>query len=296
MTRDKKGTYDRPPRTFRDFIGHDHPVFKPESDRYHLYVSYACPWATRTLIYRHLKGLAEHISVSVVHPDMLDEGWQFDGSYPGATEDHLFGSRYLREVYLKAQPDITTSVTVPVLWDKKTQTIVNNESSEIIRMFNSSFNDLTGNRDDYYPEARRPEIDELNDIIYHAVNNGVYRAGFAKTQEAYDEAVTSLFKALDDLDQRLAHQPFLLGEEITEADLRLIPTLLRFDLVYVVHFKCNVKQIKDYPHLRRYTKQLYELPAITKSTQLDHIKRHYYYSHAGINPNRIIPRGPDEIF
>jgi len=293
---DKKGSYDRQPRSFRDFISQSHPIFKPELGRYHLYVSYACPWATRALIYRNLKDLEAHTSVSVVHPDMLDEGWTFDGSYIGATKDHLFGFQYLREVYQKADETVTTSVTVPVLWDKKTNTIVNNESSEIIRMFNGSFNELTGNQDDYYPKEKVAEIDTLNKKIYSAVNNGVYKAGFAKTQEAYDIAVTSLFKTLDELDAILSENKYLTGNAMTEADLRLIPTLLRFDIVYVTHFKCNIRQIKDYKYLSRYTKELYEIPAIKKATNLDHIKRHYYYSHGSINPYRIIPKGPNEIF
>jgi len=292
----KKGSYDRQPRSFRDFISNDHPIFKPESKRYHLYVSYACPWATRTLIYRSLKGLNEHISVSVVSPDMLDEGWVFDETYPGSTEDHLFGLKYLKEVYQKADSNITTSVTVPVLWDKKTNTIVNNESSEIIRMLNTSFNELTGNVEDYYPEDKRAKIDELNDKIYGAVNNGVYKTGFAKTQEAYDEAVESLFATLDELDEMLDQNRYLLGDDITEADLRLIPTLLRFDIVYFTHFKCNVRQIKDYKNLSRYTRDLYELSAVKETNNFDHIKRHYYYSHETINPYRIIPRGPNEVF
>jgi len=296
VSSDKQGAYDRQPRTFLDFISKDHPVFKPESNRYHLYVSYACPWATRVLIYRNLKGLAPHISVSVVHPDMLEEGWVFDGYFDGATEDHLFGFRYLSEVYKKADPNITTSVTVPVLWDKKTNTIVNNESADIIRMFDTSFNDLTGNTTDYYPPDKRAEIDLLNDTIYHTVNNGVYKAGFAKTQEAYDTAVKLLFQTLDELDEILATKKYLTGDEVTEADLRLIPTLLRFDLVYVTHFKCNVKQIKEYKNLSRYTKDLYDLSAIKETTNFDHIKRHYYFSHATINPYRIIPQGPDTLF
>ncbi|MFK7827119.1 MAG: glutathione S-transferase family protein [Oligoflexales bacterium] len=293
---DTKGAYDRLPRTFREFISLDHPEYKPESNRYHLYISYACPWATRTLIYLKLKNLQEHISVSAVHPDMLDEGWVFDNSYPGATEDHLFGSKYLREVYQKADPTITTSVTVPVLWDKKTSTIVNNESAEIIRMFNTSFNSLTGNNIDFYPEDKRGQIDEMNNKIYGTVNNGVYKTGFAKTQESYDEAISLLFNTLDELDEILGEKRFLTGNEITEADLRLIPTLLRFDIVYVTHFKCNIRRIKDYKNLSRYTKELYEIPAIKDATNLDHIKRHYYYSHETINPYRIIPKGPHEIF
>jgi len=242
----KKGCYDRPPRTFRDFISDDHDTFKPETGRYHLYVSYACPWATRTLIYRKLKSLEQHITVSYVHPDMLEQGWKFDPSFAAATVDDVFGYTYLHQVYQKADPTITTSVTVPVLWDKKTNTIVNNESSEIIRMFNASFNQLTGNDEDFYPEALRSDIDELNNQIYHSVNNGVYKTGFAKTQKSYDEAVDVLFSTLDELDERLENNKYLLGDTLTEADLRLIPTLLRFDIVYVTHFKCNVRRISDY--------------------------------------------------
>ena len=296
VTSDKDGSYARIPRSFLDVISSESTVYKPESKRYHLYVSYACPWAHRTLIYRKLKGLEEHISVSVVHPDMLMDGWIFDDRYPEATKDYLFNARFLREIYQKADPQITTSVTVPVLWDTKTNTIVNNESSEIIRMFNSSFNGLTGNDNDYYPEDKRTVIDQLNDKIYSAVNNGVYRTGFAKTQEAYDEAVSALFKMLDELNDILAKNKYLTGDEITEADLRLIPTLLRFDIVYVTHFKCNWKRLKDYEHLGRYARQLYEIPAIKETTNLEHIKRHYYYSHESINPYRIVPKGPDVLF
>jgi glutathionyl-hydroquinone reductase len=293
---DKKGAYDRLPRTFRDYISENNSVYKPESGRYHLYVSYACPWACRTLIYRKLKDLDPHISVSVVHPDMMENGWFFDESYDGSTEDHLFGAKYLSEVYQKADTNITTSVTVPVLWDKKINTIVNNESSEIIRMFNSSFNQLTKNYDDYYPVDLKNEIDHFNNKVYPAVNNGVYRTGFAQTQKAYDEAVKFLFDTLDELDEVLSKNKYLTGDKITEADLRLIPTLLRFDIVYVTHFKCNIRQIKDYKNLSRYTKELYDIPAIKETTNLDHIKRHYYYSHEGINPYRIIPSGPNKIF
>lgn len=293
---DKKGEFEREARSFRDFISMQHPTFKPESKRYHLYVSYACPWAHRTLIYRKLKGLEKHISVSVVHPDVLNDGWIFDKSYQDATADHLFDFKYLREVYQKADAGISTSVSVPILWDKKTKTIVNNESSEIIRMFNSSFNQLTGNTNDYYPEAKRERIDHLNNRIYLAINNGVYRTGFARTQQAYDTAVVDLFSELDQLNDLLDKNKYLTGDTISEADLRLIPTLLRFDIVYYTHFKCNIKRIRDYNNLSRYVKDLYEIAAIEETTNLDHIKRHYYYSHASINPFRIVARGPDEIF
>lgn len=295
ITTDDSGAYDRLPRTFLDTIEDSHPIFQPELGRYHLYVSYACPWATRTLIYRQLKDLTDHISVSVVHPDMLEDGWIFDSSFPGATEDHLFRKKFLREIYQKADPSITTSVTVPILWDKKTETIVNNESSQIIRILNTAFNDLTGNHIDFYPQEKRTEIDRLNDMIYNNVNNGVYKSGFALTQSAYDDAVTKLFETLDYLDEQLTHSKFLVGDEITEADLRLIPTLLRFDAVYVTHFKCNIRRIVDYKNLHRYMQDMLEVPAIKDTCNIDHIKRHYYYSHEQINPYRIIPKGPSNI-
>lgn len=295
ITSDKIGAYDRLPRTFLDNISYDHPVFQPESGRYHLYVSYACPWATRTLIYRQLKGLEPHIGVSVVHPDMLEDGWKFDASFPAATKDHLYGKTFLREIYQLADPGITTSVTVPILWDKKNETIVNNESSQIIRIFNSAFNDLTGNKDDYYPKAKRAEIDQLNTLIYESVNNGVYKCGFALTQEAYDFAVSELFERLNELDQILSKSKFLVGDRVTEADLRLVPTLLRFDAVYVTHFKCNIKRIIDYKNLHRYMQDLLCMAAIKDTCYMDHIKRHYYYSHEQINPYRIIPKGPIDL-
>jgi putative glutathione S-transferase len=295
ITSDKKGSYDRKPRTFRDVISNDHPVFKAESGRYHLYVSYACPWAHRTLIYRALKGLEEHISISVVHPDMLDNGWSFSTDFAGATGDSLFANDYLYQVYQRAQPDINTSVTVPILWDKKTEQIVNNESSEIIRILNTAFNDLTGNLDDYYPSNLQSEIDTWNDKIYGHVNNGVYRSGFAQNQQAYEEAVTGLFKVLDELDAHLENKDFLVGDQLTEADIRLIPTLLRFDIVYYVHFKTNLRRIMDYKNLSRYCKNLYQLDAIKSTTNFDHIKRHYYYSHETLNPQRIVPVGPLEF-
>ena len=296
VTSDEEGAYDRLTRTFRDYISHDHPVYKPELNRYHLYVSYACPWACRTLIYRHLKGLEDYVSVSVVHPDMLDNGWYFSTEFSGSTHDHINGFSFLREVYQWADPYVNTSVTVPILWDIKTQSIVNNESSEIIRIFNSRFDELTGNAKDYYPAVLRDEIDELNKLIYHGVNNGVYKVGFAKNQSVYDRAVKELFETLDTLEKRLETRKYLLGIVLTEADIRLIPTLLRFDLVYYVHFKCNYRRIKDYPNLHRYMKDLYQIPAIKAATNFDHIKRHYYFSHKQINPYRIVPTGPEDIF
>jgi putative glutathione S-transferase len=251
----------------------------------------ACPWAHRTLIFRALKGLEEYIDVSVVSPDMLDKGWVFDG-YEGASEDHLFGFDYMHQVYTKAKADITSRVTVPVLWDKKHNTIVNNESAELIRIFNSAFNDLTGNTQDYYPKHLREEIDEINEYVYHNVNNGVYKAGFATTQEAYEEAVKALFDALDNLEERLSTQRYLVGDTLTEADWRLFTTLIRFDPVYVGHFKCNLKRIADYPALSNYVKELYQMDGIAQTTNFDHIKRHYYFSHTMINPTQVVPKGP----
>ena len=296
ITSDDSGSYKRIPRSFRDSISKDHPTFKPETNRYHLYVSYACPWAHRTLIYRELKNLVDHISVSVVHPDMLENGWTFQKDENGIGGDDLYQNEFLYQTYQLAQKDISTSVTVPILWDKQNKTIVNNESSEIIRIFNDAFNDLTGNSLDYYPKDLQAPINELNELIYSNVNNGVYLSGFAKGQKAYEEAVLNLFKTLDLLEERLEGQDFLVGNRLTEADLRLIPTLLRFDPVYVTHFKCNLKRIKDYKNLSRYTKSLYELEAVKKTTNFDHIKRHYYYSHEMLNPQRIIPLGPKDIF
>ena len=295
ITSDEKGSYARLPRTFENKISSDDAAYTPDSERYHLYVSYACPWATRALIYRKLKSLEDHISLDVVHPDLLEEGWAFDDSYPGATKESLYGYKFLRQLYQKSDPNVTTSVTVPVLWDKQTETIVNNESSQVIRIFNSAFNELTGNNENYYPDHLQEEIDKLNDWIYNSVNNGVYKCGFAKTQESYDEAVTALFEALDELDQRLAKSKYLIEDILTEADLRLIPTLLRFDVAYVTHFKCNIKRIIDYKHLSRYVNDLMTIPAIKDSTKFDHIKRHYYFSHKEINPYRIVPAGPELI-
>lgn len=295
VSSDKKGSFDRKARTFRDSISQDHPEFKPETGRYHLYVSYACPWAHRTLIYRALKGLEKYISVNVVHPDMLEMGWSFDADFPGATGDELFGKNYLHQIYQQAQSDVTTSATVPILWDKKTGKIVNNESSEIIRILNSAFNQLTGNTDDYYPTELHAEIDAWNEKIYHNVNNGVYRSGFAKNQQAYEEAVTGLFEVLDEIEAHLEGKDYLVGNQLSEADIRLIPTLLRFDIVYYGHFKTNLRRISDYRNLSRYTHNLYQLDAVKKTTNFEHIKRHYYYSHESVNPYRIVPMGPAEF-
>ncbi len=292
ITSDESGAYDRIPRSFLDGVSKDHQKFQPEKDRYHLYVSYACPWAHRTLIYRKLKGLEDFISFDVVSPDLLENGWTFDTDFEGATGDRVNDLNYLYQIYQKADPEISTSSTVPILWDKKNKTIVNNESSEIIRIFNGAFNHLTNNVKDYYPSELRDQIDVWNEEIYDNVNNGVYKAGFAKTQKAYDEAVSKLFTTLDKIEKHLADHKFLVADKLTEADIRLVPTLLRFDIVYFTHFKCNVRMIKDYPNLSRYLKSLYNIEAIKNTTNFDHIKRHYYYSHDALNPFRIVPKGP----
>ena len=265
--------------------------FKAESGRYHLYVSHACPWAHRTMIFRHLKALDTHISVSVVHPLMLDNGWSF-ATDEFATGDTLYQSDFLYQIYQKSKPDVTGRVTVPVLWDKQTEQIVSNESSEIIRMFNSAFDAITGNRLDFWPAARRNAIEMINDDIYQHINNGVYRAGFATKAPAYDEAVTDLFDALDRVEARLGENRYLLGDDITEADWRLFTTLIRFDPVYVSHFKCNLRRIADYPALSGYLRELYQMPGIAETVVMPHIKTHYYTSHRNLNPTGIVPKGP----
>lgn len=267
--------------------------FKAEKNRYHLYVSYACPWAHRTLIMRAWKGLEDFIDVSVVHPLMLEHGWELRTDFPDATGDTLYGFSKLYELYLKADPHYSGRVTVPVLWDIKLQTIVSNESSEILRMLNSAFDGLGAKPGDFYSEALRSEIDRLNTLIYPNVNNGVYRAGFATTQDAYDEAVHALFKTLDDLDALLSSRRFLAGDTVTEADLRLWTTLVRFDAVYVTHFKCDHKRIVDYPHLQRLLKEIYAMPGVAATVKMDHIRHHYFRSHKTINPYGIISIGPE---
>jgi putative glutathione S-transferase len=269
--------------------------FEAEAGRYHLYVSLACPWAHRTLIFRKLKKLEDMIDVSVVHHFMGDQGWTFETD-EAATGDRLFGADRLHQIYTRAKSDYTGRVTVPVLWDKKTGTIVSNESSEIIRMFNSAFDGLTGDTQDFYPEALRAEIDAVNERVYDTVNNGVYKSGFATTQEAYEEAVTPLFETLDWLEERLSRQRYLVGDRITEADWRLFTTLVRFDPVYVGHFKCNIRRIADYPNLSAYTRELYQMPGVAGTVNMHHIKAHYYGSHETINPTRIVPAGPDIDF
>jgi len=265
--------------------------FAAEPGRYHLYVSHACPWAHRTLIFRKIKKLEQVISVSVVNPYMGPTGWSFE-TYPGATPDTVNQAEHMYQVYLLAQPDYSGIVTVPVLWDKKRKTIVNNESSEIIRMFNSAFAGHAEPSADYYPEALCGDIDAINAFVYDNVNNGVYRVGFARTQQAYNEAFDRLFDALDHLEHLLGKQRYLVAGQITEADWRLFTTLLRFDAVYVGHFKCNARRIYDYPNLHNYLLELYQIPGIDETVNMDHIKQHYYTSHPEINPTGIVPRGP----
>src|SRR4051812_11730272 len=297
------GAFVRGESPFRNWITPDGAAgpsgeggFPAEAGRYHLYVSYACPWAHRTMIFRALKGLADLISVSVVSPKMPDEtGWSFKTD-EGSTGDALYGSEYLYNIYQKARPDHTGRVTVPVLWDKQRQTIVNNESADIIRMLNTAFNGLTGNDDDYYPEPLRPSIDAINKRIYDTVNNGVYKSGFATRQAAYETAVNELFASLDWIEGILGENAYLAGDRVTEADWRLFTTLVRFDAVYFGHFKCNIRQIADYPHISHYLKGLIATPGVRDTVHIDHIKTHYYWSHTRINPTRIVPVGPELDF
>ncbi|UWR37316.1 glutathione S-transferase family protein [Sulfitobacter sp. W074] len=298
-TKSSGGKFERAAAKFRNWVTADGSAgpsgdggFKAESGRYHLYVSYACPWAHRALIFRQLKGLEDHIGVSVVHPDMLGEGWTFDGDFPGATGDTLFGLPYARDIYTRADPNFTGRVTVPILWDKERETIVSNESAEIIRMFNSAFDELTGNSDDYHPAALHDRIEEVNARVYDTLNNGVYKSGFATTQEAYDAAVHPLFDTLDWIEDILSQNRYLAGDKMTEADWRLFTTLVRFDKVYHLHFKCNRKRIVDYPNIWAYTRELYQVPGVAETVNFDHIVRHYHYSHDTINPHRIIPINP----
>ncbi|MDF2231113.1 glutathione S-transferase family protein [Albimonas sp. CAU 1670] len=294
------GSFQRSESSFRNWVTADGAPgpsgeggFKAESGRYHLYVSLACPWAHRTLILREAKGLAEHIGVSVVHPDMLDDGWTFDESFPGATGDTLMGKRFLREIYLEADPGATTRVTVPVLWDKERGTIVSNESAEIIRMFDQAFDAVAGPSERLWPEDLREAIEPVNARIYDTLNNGVYKAGFATTQEAYEAAVRPLFETMDWLEARLGRSRWLMGDRLTEADWRLYTTLARFDAVYFGHFKCNIRRLCDMPALWAYARELYQRPEARSTTDFAHIKRHYHYSHESINPHRIVPLGPE---
>ncbi len=269
--------------------------FKAEAGRYHLYVSYACPWAHRTLIFRKLKGLEDIISLSVTHWLMVENGWTFTPDR-GVVADSINGADFMHQVYTAADADYSGRVTVPVLWDKQTETIVSNESSEIIRMFNSAFDGLGAVPGDCYPEPLRAEIDRINEVVYDTLNNGVYKAGFATTQDAYEAAVTPLFVTLDDLERRLGETRYLTGPAITEADWRAFTTLIRFDAVYVGHFKCNLKRIADYPALSGYLRDLYQQPGIAETVHMDHIKNHYYASHHTINPTGVVPLGPEQDF
>ena len=290
----EEGEYVRKDSQFRKTIS----AADAEKDRYHLYVSYACPWAHRTLIFRKLKKLEDIISLSVVHPYMDNEGWDFKENFPAATGDTLYNSVRLHEIYTRAEPEYSGIVTVPVLWDKKTQTIVNNESSEIIRIFNTAFNHLIEDDEarklDLYPQDKRNEIDLVNKKVYDNINNGVYRTGFATTQAAYEKAYNKLFNALDEMEQILSQQRYLTGNQISEADWRLFVTLIRFDVVYVGHFKCNKKRIFDYPNLYNFMLELYQWQGVADTTFFDHIKYHYYYSHDMVNPTRIVPLGPEQ--
>jgi len=289
---DTQGRFMRNPTKFRNWVKADSSTdFQPESGRYHLYVSYACPWAHRTLIMRKLKGLEEAITLSIVDPFMDEEGWVFSDA-PGCIPDTVNGARYLREVYVKADPKCTGRVTVPILWDKETGTIVNNESREIIRMFDTEFAAIANSDISFYPDDLQAQIDQTIDAIYQPINNGVYRSGFATTQNAYEEAVTELFKALEHWEGILGKQRYLCSDRLTEADWCMFTTLLRFDPVYYVHFKCNLNRIVDYPNLWNYLKDLYQQPGVKETCNLEHIKQHYYKSHPFINPTRIVPKGP----
>ena len=297
------GKFERSTSKFRNWVTADGSAgpsgksgFQAQSGRYHLYVSYACPWAHRALIFRALKDLTDHISVSVVHPDMMEDGWTFATDFEGATGDTLFGSDFLRDIYIKADPNFTGRVTVPVLWDKAQNTIVSNESAEIIRMFNNAFNEITGNTDDYWPTDLREQIADINERVYETVNNGVYKAGFATSQDAYDDAVHPLFDSLAWLESILENNRFLAGDKLTEADWRLFTTLARFDLVYHTHFKCNHKRLTDYPNLWAYTRQLYQHADIAETVHFDHIVRHYHFSQITVNPHQIIPITPTVDF
>ncbi len=297
-SRSESGQFIRKPTVFHNYVtadGSPGPTgtggFAAERGRYHLYVSLACPWAHRTLIFRKLKKLEDVISVSVTEALLGKMGWQF-GTEPGATFDTVNGKAVLADIYVLADPHYSGRSSVPVLWDKKQRAIVNNESSEIIRMLNSAFDAFTDVRTDYYPAALRPEIDRINELVYSTVNNGVYRAGFATTQSAYEEAARALFATLDQLEERLSRQRYVAGGQLTEADWRLFTTLIRFDAVYYSHFKCNVRRIVDYPNLSNYLRELYQVPGVADTVSLDHIKRHYYGSHRNVNPTGIVPIGP----
>jgi len=298
-TKNNDGEFRRQDSRFRSWLTADGQAgptgeagFKAEKGRYHLYVSLACPWAHRTLIFRQLKNLQEYIDVTVVDAVMLENGWEFSGS----KSEPLYDFNYAYELYLKADSQYEGRVTVPILWDKKTETIVSNESSEIIRMFNSAFNHLTDNHDDYYPEELHEKIDAINDRVYDSINNGVYRAGFATTQDAYESAFHQLFDALDWVEGLLTNQRYLAGDTLTEADWRLFTTLIRFDAVYFGHFKTNKKMLASYPAISGYVRELYQVPGVAETVNFEHIKTHYYASHLTINPTGVIPLGPEQDF
>jgi putative glutathione S-transferase len=302
ISRTKEGRFIRPAPIFRNFVTRDGSPgpsgeggFAAEAGRYHLYISLACPWAHRTLIFRALKKLESAVSVSITEPLYGKTGWEF-GTARSGTSDTVNGKTTLAEIYLLADPRYTGRVSVPVLWDKKRRTIVNNESSEIIRMLNSAFDAFTDERTDYYPAQLRGEIDAVNDVIYTNINNGVYRAGFATSQEAYEEAAYGIFDTLDKIEERMSRQRFLTGRHLTEADWRLFTTLVRFDTVYYSHFKCNLRRIADYPNLWNYTRDLYQVPGVAETVSIDHIKRHYYGSQRQVNPTGIVPIGPQIDF
>ena len=298
-TAESGGRFIRSEAQFRNWVTADGSAgptgtggFKAEPGRYHLYVSHACPWAHRVMIFRSIKGLGDAISVSVVNWFMGDKGWNFAAG-PGMVADPLHDAKYLYEIYLATDANYSGRVTVPILWDKHTNQIVNNESSELIRMLNTAFDTCGAAPGDYYPEALRSDIDSINARVYDTVNNGVYKCGFATTQEAYNEAIDPLFDTLEWLEDMLDGRQYLLGDDITEADWRLFTTLIRFDPVYVGHFKCNVKRIVDYPNLWRFTRSLYAYPGVEETVHFDHIKNHYYGSHESINPTRVVPQGPE---
>ena len=293
------GKFVRSEAQFRNWITPDGEAgpsgksgFKAEAGRYHLFVAYACPWAHRTLIYRSLKGLEDMIDVSVVHWFMGDKGWTFADDEDNIVGDRLFGSEFAHQIYTRADPNYSGRVTVPILWDKQEQTIASNESSEIIRMFNSAFDAVGAKPGDYYPQAHRDRIDEINDRVYNTLNNGVYKCGFATSQKAYDEAVVPLFDTLDYLEGLLSENRYLVGDQTTEADWRTFPTLARFDSIYHGHFKCNIRRLSDYPNLWAYTRDLYQHPGISGTLNFAHNKQHYYASHETVNPTRIVPKGP----
>ncbi len=293
----EEGEFKRMESSFRNWITADGSAgpsgesgFKAEPGRYHLYISEACPWAHRTVIFRKLKKLEQVIGVSCVEAEMLDQGWSFTES--GEYGDSLYSYRFMHQLYTRADPEFTGQITVPVLWDKQKNTIVNNESSEIIRMLNSAFNEYTEVETDYYPEALRQKIDAVNQPIYDNINNGVYRCGFATSQQAYDKSFDALFNELEKIEEVLGNQRYLLGQQLTEADWRLFTTLIRFDAVYYGHFKCNLKRIIDYPNMYNYLCELYQIPGIADTVNIEYIKRHYYVSHTSVNPTQIIPRGP----